>query len=318
MEQFEIDDMMTNLQSYLERQNINTSRFFHCINPQHHDSNASMKLFDDHKAYCFGCGANYDLVAAIGIFEGLNRSEAFKKAKEYYYSNFRNMPKKSHEKSDEKRIEKDYTKAYYVWHNSLKSSKEARNYLKKRGISEAVIKKFNIGFNEFDFGDVSFKAVIIPITDKCYTARNICPNEELRYYKPRGSRIEMLNAVSLTNKEKYCVITEGEFDCLSFETIGVNSLALSSANNINKFIGIEKDTSKLYVLALDNDEAGKIAEKSLVDYFEKNNIKYVVFDNCGYKDANNALIENRKEFEKKIYKLLENNNIKLRLKEAEM
>ena len=56
MEQHEIDDMMSNLQDYLERQNINTSRFFRCLNPQHIDSNASMKYFDDCKVYCFGCG----------------------------------------------------------------------------------------------------------------------------------------------------------------------------------------------------------------------------------------------------------------------
>ena len=85
---------------------------------------------------------------------------------------------------------------------------------------------------------------------------------------------------------------------------------------MKKFINAEKDNTKLYVLALDNDETGKIAEQSLIDYFEENKIKYVVFDNCGYKDANIALIENRKEFEKNIYKLLENNKIKL--KEAEM
>ena len=47
MEQHEIDDMMSNLQDYLERQNINTSRFFRCLNPHHIDSNASMKYFDD-------------------------------------------------------------------------------------------------------------------------------------------------------------------------------------------------------------------------------------------------------------------------------
>ena len=69
MEQYEIDDMMTNLQGYLERQNINTSRFFRCLNPQHIDSNASMKYFDDCKVYCFGCGCSYDLVGVIGAVE---------------------------------------------------------------------------------------------------------------------------------------------------------------------------------------------------------------------------------------------------------
>ena len=82
MEQHEIDDMMSNLQDYLERQNINTSRFFRCLNPQHIDSNASMKYFDDCKVYCFGCGCSYDLVGVIGAVEGLDRKEAFEHVKE--------------------------------------------------------------------------------------------------------------------------------------------------------------------------------------------------------------------------------------------
>lgn len=322
MEQHEIDDMMTNLQEYLERQNINTSRFFRCLNPQHIDSNASMKYFDDCKVYCFGCGCSYDLVGAIGAIEGLDRREAFKKAKEYYYSNFHKTPKyiqKSTNVGSHIKEQKNYEKAYYIWQKNLKYNYEAKRYLRNRGISEQAAKRFGIGFNEFNFGDFTFKAVVIPINEFCFSARNITESNDLRYYKPRGSTIEMFNKQAINNDIPYCIITEGEFDCLSFETLGLNSMALSSANNINKFMKepIEKD--KVYILALDNDEAGYLARDTLAKYFDNENIRYGVFDNCGFKDANKALVENKKEFENQIYKTIEQFNIKLKkIKEIEM
>ena len=88
-------------------------------------------------------------------------------------------------------------------------------------------------------------------------------------------------------------ITKDEFDCLSFETVGVNAIGLSSANNVNKFIEREKSLDKTFILALDNDEAGQIATKALIEYFDENNINYCTFDNCGYKDANQALVSDK-------------------------
>ena len=322
MEQYEIDDMMTNLQGYLERQNINTSRFFRCLNPQHIDSNASMKYFDDCKVYCFGCGCCYDLVGVIGAVEGLDRREAFKKAKEYYYSNFQKTAtyrQKTTNQGSHIKEQKNYDKAYYIWQKNLKFNYEAKKYLRKRCISEQTIKKFGIGFNEFNFGDFSFKAVVIPINEHCFSARNISDNNDLRYYKPRGSNIEMFNKQALNNNEPYCIITEGEFDCLSFETIGLNSMALSSANNINKFMKEMISKDKIYILALDNDNAGSISTNTLARYFDSEDIKYCVFDNCGFKDANKALVENKKDFEKQIYKTIEQFDIKLKkITEIEM
>ena len=79
MENYELEGVMDNLKSYLESHNINTSRLFHCLNPNHRDSNASMKYFDDGRCYCFGCGVSYNLVDVIGIMENLDNRSAFKK-----------------------------------------------------------------------------------------------------------------------------------------------------------------------------------------------------------------------------------------------
>lgn len=300
MEKYELDGVMDNLKSYLESHNINTSRLFHCLNPNHRDSNASMKYFDDGRCYCFGCGASYNLVDVVGIMENLDNRSAFKKTMQYYGKNFDNLPNKK----SKQQCEKDYTKAYNVWAYNLKENKQAMDYLLSRGLSKKIIKEYKLGFNSFDFKDFRFNAVIIPVSKNCFAARNIHSDEKLRYYKPKGCQVELFNTKSLTNMAKYCVITEGEFDCLSFETIGVNALGLSSANNVNKFIEQEKSLDKTYILALDNDDAGKLATNALIDYFNENNINYCTFDNCGYKDANQALTLDKDKFTQEINKIV--------------
>lgn len=308
MEKYQIDDMMTNLQSYLEANGINTSRHFRCLNPEHIDSNASMKYFDDYKVYCFGCGASYNLIDCISIMENLDHKEAFKKAINTYClnlpSNNVKRPLKEQIQAEKPTNDKDYKKAFNVWQQNYVNSIKAKQYLKNRGIDEEVAKRFKVGFNTFNFGDFSFDAIIIPISKTCFTARNLLNTDKIRYYKPKGCHTELFNLKALEKPYPYCVITEGEFDCLSFETVGINAIALCSVNNTGKFIKMQKPL-KTYILALDNDDAGTKTTQELISYFEENNLPYKVFDNCGYKDANLALIRDREKFKNQIESMCE-------------
>ncbi len=306
MERYAIDDILTNLQDYLEKNGIRTDKFFRCINPEHTDSNASMKYFNDNKIYCFGCQKTYDLIDVISIFENVDKKQAFKKAIEYYGNhNLQILPKKQEKKvKNDEKTSKNYGKAYNFWKKSLSENPEALRYLSNRGIDKSTIERFNLGFNCFEFGTSKLNAVIIPVNSNCFTARNIHPDEEIRYYKPKGCHVEMFNTKSLTNDSALCVIAEGEFDCLSFETLNINSIGLGSVSNVNKFIETEKDLKKTYVIALDNDEAGQRASESLKEYFKENNIKYKTFDNCGFKDPNEALVKDKDTFKKGIFSLI--------------
>ncbi len=309
MEQYELDNILSNLQNYLETNGIRTNKLFHCINPNHIDHIPSMKYFDnDHKVYCYGCKICYDLIGAISAIENLNYKDAFKKAVDYYGNHTKQVkitkiPQKNNEKRE--KIAKNYKKAFDIWKNNLKLNGKAKAYLASRGISLHTAERFNLGFNNFDFGDKKLSAIVVPITENCYTARNI-ENEEngIRYYKSKDSHVELFNKEALKNKSPYCVITEGEFDCLSFETVGINALALGSANNTSKFIETDKLPNKTYILALDNDKAGQIATDELIAYFKENNIKYKTFDNCGFKDANEALVKDRNAFTQSIFSLI--------------
>ena len=56
MTKTEIEDLKTNLQSYLETHGIDTSRLFRCINPDHTDNNPSMEYFKDNKVIAMVVG----------------------------------------------------------------------------------------------------------------------------------------------------------------------------------------------------------------------------------------------------------------------
>ena len=296
MEQYQIDDMLSNLQSYLESWGINTRRHFRCLNPDHQDSNASMKYFDDNKCYCFGCGAVFNLVDCISSLENVDRKEAYKRAINKY-SLYENRVRQDKPIAKKEESHKDYEKAYEVWKYVLSKNSKAKQYLKERGLSEETIKRFNLGFNSFDFGEFNYNAIVIPITNNCYTTRNIDKEQtEIRYYKSKGSKSAIFNSNALINEIPYCVITEGEFDCMSFETLGKNCIALCGANNIDKFISADKRNDKIYVLALDKDVAGIKTTNALKDYFDEYEMNYVEFDFGDYKDPNEALVKDREQF----------------------
>ena len=315
MNSLDYENLKSNLRSYLESHNINTSKMFNCINPNHRDINASMKYYDDNKVYCFGCGECYNLFDAICAIENVGPKEAFNRALQYFCHGQKITPRQIKKIVKEDKIEKenkDYNKAYNYWHKKLKANKQAKEYLRTRKISDKTIDKFNLGYNEFDFIAGGLKAIVIPITDNSYTARNISNEGNVRYYKSKGSHTDIFNKKALVNNIPFCFICEGEFDCLSFETVNANSIALGSTCNIEKFKNIEKNKNKVYIIALDNDEAGEKANLELKEYFRDNHIKFLDFDNLGFKDPNQALVQDENNFRNSINQIIERVNRKIK------
>lgn len=300
MEDIEYEYLKSNLRNYLESHGINTSRMFRCINPNHNDSNASMKYYDDNKVYCFGCGETYNLFDCIAILENVDNKEAFKRALQYYNfgKTLREIKDFTKEKNTEnKQSEKDYSKAYKVWSKNLENEKNAKNYLFSRKIDEKTAKKFNLGYNEFNFGDRKLKAVIIPISKNSFTARNIDQNnKELRYYKTKGNHTDIFNKEALYNDNPFCFIVEGEFDCLSLESVGANAIALGSVSNLSKFKNLDLNKDKVYITAFDNDEAGERATEDIIDFFKQNKLKHLIYKCNEYKDVNEELVKDEENF----------------------
>lgn len=93
----------------------------------------------------------------------------------------------------------------------------------------------------------------------------------------------------------YIFVCEGVFDALSLETIGCKAISINSASNVRRLsdmIQRNKDKYKdiTFVLAFDNDDAGRDATKRAKELLQDNGVDVDVFEFDGqYKDVNELL-----------------------------
>ena len=138
---------------------VNPKKFFTCLNPEHIDNNPSMIFTDKyHICKCFACGVSYDIFDLIEKdFNITNFREKINKIGDL----FNQIDYERKDFSEEKKYQiHDYTKFY----NYCKNNINRTNYLQNRGISERLIKKYNIGF------DIKRDLIIFPINKKVILA----------------------------------------------------------------------------------------------------------------------------------------------------
>ena len=294
----EIERVKTHIEDYLISKGIDTRKKFRCLSIDHIDNNPSMQFNKkDNYAHCFSCGATFDIFDLISIDKNLNKKDAFIETIKMFEPNILNkrQVKSIPQKQDQLK----------TWQEAVFQSKEALDYLHNRGLSDETIKKYGLGFNSSFYAKVddttyTFPAIIIPREENSYTARNInwkpTDNKDLRIRKNGASTIYNLNQSNNSDKS-YCFIAEGEFDCLSFLELGYNAIGLGSCSNSNKLFNTNLDTSKTYILALDNDEAGKETTEKIANELKVRNIKFITFNYGGViKDPNEALTTDKQAF----------------------
>ncbi|MBO4515948.1 toprim domain-containing protein [bacterium] len=311
----------TNLSDYLTAKGINTSTNFSCLNPLHEDRHPSMS-FDKkrNRCHCFSCGADYDIFDVIGIDTGLTGKELFNHVYKMFNihvefagqnTNASSSKSISHQDSQaNKNIHDDAKGARAGSQNppitgttaprqSLQSffdachaAVEKTDYWKKRGLSKATVDAFNLGYWE------EKRRFVIPTGEFSYNARATWDaDKKERYLKPKG-QFELFNLKSIPLAEQPVFVVEGEFDALSVIEVGGVAVALGSSSNL-KFVEFLKANRPKYplILALDNDEAGRVAEEKLADELVKIGVEYVQADITDQaKDANEALVTDRENF----------------------
>ena len=295
------------LLDYLNAKGINTSTNFSCLNPSHDDKHPSMS-FDSrrNRCHCFSCGVDYDIFDVVGLETGLTGKQLFDHVYSLYnisvdYSDFnknqntsKSIPhpesktkidinKKSHDENRE-----SLTEFFAKCHEAV----EKTDYWKKRGLSKAIVDAYNLGYWE------EKKRFVIPTGEFSYNARATWEaDKKERYLKPKG-QFELFNLKVIPLAEQPVFVVEGEFDALSIIEAGGIAVALGSSSNL-RFIEFLKSNRPKYplILALDNDEAGRVGEAKLSDELTKIQVEFVDADITGeFKDANEALIGDREVF----------------------
>lgn len=270
-----------------------------CGSKDHFTIEANKNYYSSFNSCCNG-GSVYKYLQEV---KGLSKEAAFEELKELA-GNSIEYKKSVSSSITVKDIEldtplKNYTNNILKLYNN--QTEQDKKYFLDRGISKEIIEKYKLCIGDIKgYGGVR---AIIPIWKDgqvvFYNARALTSKQEeyRKYDKPGGTstflNIDYLNTAS---KGETIVITEGEFDALSLETIGIKAIAIGGTNNFNRLIKENNRHDIVFVTAFDNDEAG-LKETAKSDY------KIEIPTN--YKDINQWLIGNINDFEVSISNQIE-------------
>ena len=284
---------------------------FSCL--LHEDKKPSMHFYEhSNTCHCFSCGFHGDIFDLVGELEKLSDFPSkYRKVKEYFpLDNSLSMAANrasSRQITDKKAVRevlpqrtvKDFTKLFSFCHQQINKT----DYARKRGFSDATIKKAGLGFNSSFFagGNEKWEALIIPTSKFSFVARNINPQNFGDRYQKRGASVLYSRFANLSTGNPL-IITEGEFDALSIVEIGGEALALGSVSNKNKllpFLNESGNKDKNIILCLDNDSAGTETTNELEKQLSGNGYKVAVWKiNSQYKDLNDYLVSDRHGLER--------------------
>ena len=183
-----------------------------------------------------------------------------------------------------------------------------------RGISIETLNRFNVGFvpewkhPKNPHSPVSPR-LIIPTSSGSYLARDVrneedIPESQRSYVKSKVGRVHIFNEKALETGD-IVYVSEGELDALSIiDTAGYDSaVGLGSVSNVSYLLSVIDKTAHKpkFIISLDNDSAGEKARNELTVGFDERGIEYCVYDPCcGFKDPNEALINNHEAFRRAV------------------
>lgn len=227
---------------------------------------------DSNRVFCYAGGCftdkGEDTIGALRTIWHCSEAEALERAG-YIIDKGTPAPahqehKKNNEHQERKPKATDYSLFYRQCHEDLKASPEALEYLHKRGITDASIDRFNLGYcatwKHSKAGELvaPSKRIIIPRTAGAYIARRIDKpaNEiEAEYEKQlQGTQKDLFNLEALNGAETP-IICEGELDAISLYQAGAASVVgIGTTSNKETFVNeAKKHPEAVFILALDND-----------------------------------------------------------------
>lgn len=339
------NELKSKLPDYLGELGINADKKFNCINPYHDDKNPSMLLDKKNGSthvHCFGCGASWDIfdLYAVETEQGTVNSDGtvtydFKKimnelAKKYGI-NLPDYKPSPEDLSPEDLLDQRVGEMAQYTIKVAQAHLDETDYLKKRGISIELAKRFHLGYVP-TWGNPKpalegkkiqqTPRIIIPTSEKTYLARDTrsnIPDEEKPYKKIKVGKAQLFNGDALQDT-KPIFLVEGEFDALSIMEASdkVEAVALGSTQNqrilkdalddaLHNNANANMPYDPLFLIAMDNDDAGDMANHQIAQllkgmHFVGHIVTHTLVDN--HKDANEALVADKAKLTSNIEKIL--------------
>lgn len=210
-------------------------------------------------------------------------------------------------------------------HKALLDNPRALKHYTDRGISTATIERFKLGYAERGHNSLLEAYPKIKASDKTKQAlynyvfpyRNAAGdyvyfhteisdrgqidefNKKYRYINNKGDMPKQcFNEYYITSENAGIIfLCEGVYDALAVEELGYRAIA-GGTTGIKRILKIcdEVKTDAFFIIALDNDDAGKMAIDTLKEGLDGLGIHYMLAPAAGYKDYNEALCADRDKF----------------------
>ena len=282
MEKATVKELKACLPQWLREHGLSLKRPFVCLNPTHRDSHPSMGYnAKNQTVHCFACGATYDIFDLVGQEEGLTDFPLKVRAVNRRYGH----------------VQEKSVAAIPVYVFPYRAGEGKFDpYFAVRGLSEKTVRRFGLC--------VKNGYAVLPVFDSAGVCRSVCkraidPQAEPRYQNSRGA-MRLWNIAALHVADGAPVfVTEGIFDALSLEELGVHAVALCGAANVGRLLQAldhcaAGNRPEKIILAGDADEAGQRMNETLREQLTARGIDCAVLvppDGC--KDMNEALVKNR-------------------------
>ena len=244
---------------------------------------------------CCQGGSPYDYLMEV---EGMSEEEAYQELKrlsgndDLGYKRDKAAKKKGSTNPMPTKA-KDKVKPFNKYTNSIlelynKQTEKQRQYFIDRGISNAAIDKYKLVVGDIrKLGSRGYgERAIIPIWRNgeviAWNSRAIEDNPKIKYIKSPGSAA-LFNGDYLESAKpgETIILTEGEIDALSLESIGYKALALGGVANYKTVIENLTRDDLVLITAFDNDKSGQEvkSEKKITIPSEYNDINdWIVAD----------------------------------------
>ncbi len=277
---------------------------------------------------CFACDKGGDTLDLIGYVEGIDDyNSKLTRAGELFNMNidatareYQNKDKTAQNTDTRNSIDTPTSENYLAFYKQANDNIQATNYPEKRGLSKAILDRFEIGYVDnwkhpnAPENVTGSPRLIIPVTQTSYLARDTrdnIPDYQKQYAKTKVGGSDIFNGKAfIDDLDKPIFIVEGEIDALSIMEVGGVAVGLGSTGNVKKLVNM-LDGEKLerpLLLALDNDPAGRTKQKELGELLQAKKIPYKITNLTaeGTKDPNEMLVRNREDFRNRVEDAIKN------------
>jgi len=311
---FEMLKELVDFETTASHYGITFNRSKKALCPFHDDNNPSLHNYDTH-GHCFVCNKSYDIIDLEAHFKSLSPFEAAKSLADKYgikLPEFKNEDKDFYNKQNQAQ---ELLERFIKYTNKkIKQHPEALQFLKNKGLTEEDIDKYRIGYvgnenlvtnklkkkeeiqlaKEIGFvnekGDYFKNRIIFSVLSygkPVFLTGRAFPSGDPKYLHLKTSDFftKKIAFAENLNKDK-CVIVESITDAIALLNTGMPAVALLGTNPGEKARQrLSNSKAKLYI-ALDSDEAGKVASYKLA-----REVKGYILDLGSQKDADELLVE---------------------------